>query len=172
MTAASLVAATPWWVHVPAVLVLVAGAVIRMSRFFTSDTLGQWLVVDPATKWAYGYEFRKRAQLREHLEELLTEEVEDEESRNWHNNVEHFQDRITTEEPLTWQAQLVSGLSCPFCVGFHLAWIIPALTLAVFATPALAGSWISTAWLIVLLALTLNYVLAHLSSRLDFHSEE
>ena len=147
-----------------------AGAIIRMSRFFTTDTLGQWLFVDPAIRWAMRHETRKRDQLGEYLEKLITEDERD--GENWQSEVEHVQDLIHEEEALSWQARLVSGLRCPFCVGFHLAWIIPTLTLAVFAVPALAGSWVSTVWLIVLLALTMNYILAHVSARLDSHSEE
>lgn len=57
-------------------------------------------------------------------------------------------------EPTTWRQKLVKGLDCPFCVGF---WIGGAVLLA---SRIPLARW-------VLSVFALNYVVGHLSSRID-----
>ena len=60
--------------------------------------------------------------------------------------------------PATWRQKLWMGLNCPFCVGF---WI---------GTATLASFYLwhgDTAWRLVAGAFTLNYVVGHMSARLD-----
>jgi hypothetical protein len=92
-------------------------ATLRVTRFFTADTLGQWLVVDPAQAWA---------------------------GEN------------------AWRKKLVSGLSCPFCVGFWISvGAIGVLCLA--GGPADPADW----WWFGASAFALSYLVGHISSRLD-----
>lgn len=61
-----------------------------------------------------------------------------------------------------WRTRLVSGLDCPFCVSFHVAWILIALT---------AGfRWIGDPWLDgwrgLLFALTVSWLTAHVGVRM------
>lgn len=57
---------------------------------------------------------------------------------------------------------LVDGLSCPFCVGFWLGWAVLAVSVAVVGLPV-----VHLTWEVVLAALTLNYLTAHIGARLD-----
>ena len=64
-----------------------------------------------------------------------------------------------------WRAKLVSGLTCPFCVGFWLTALV-VLSLAVMGGPGAEGT-LALVWRYVALAFTLNYVAGHISARLD-----
>ncbi len=60
--------------------------------------------------------------------------------------------------------KLVSGLDCPFCVGFWLAALTMA-SLLVAGGPGADGS-LSMVWRVVAGVFTLNWVAAHVGSRL------
>ena len=98
-------------------------AAARLSRFVTSDKLGDWLIVQPAQEWA---------------------EVTDPEAY-----------------PENWKQKLVSGLECPFCVGF---WIGAGVLAAESLTKNTA---LEQPYKFITNALALNYVVGHISSRLD-----
>lgn len=69
--------------------------------------------------------------------------------------------------PVRWH-WLVDGLSCPFCVGFWIGFVLLVLTLgASDSHPAF-----HLGWEVLLAALTLNYLAAHLGSRLDPHYDD
>lgn len=63
---------------------------------------------------------------------------------------------------------LVDGLSCPFCVGFWIGAAVLALTLGVSGVTD--GSYLI--WEALLASLALNYLAAHLGSRLDPHYDD
>lgn len=113
------------------------GAAARLTRFVTSDKLGGWILVDPAKRWAWRYE--ERAMLRDNA------------PSDWENGV-----------MATWQAKLVSGLDCPFCVGF---WITLAVIVADKTLPEYGPT--RTAFTTACSALAANYVIGHVSARLD-----
>jgi hypothetical protein len=95
-------------------LALILGASLRLTRLITTDTLGQWWVVEPLASWV----------------------------------------------PQRYQRYL-SGLDCPYCVGFHA-------TFAVISSYAVARRTHSlTAWRVVAGSLAVNYITAHISARLD-----
>jgi hypothetical protein len=58
---------------------------------------------------------------------------------------------------------LAEGLSCPFCVGFWIGALVLVLTVAATFDPAP----VRLVWEAILAALTLNYLAAHVGSRLD-----
>ena len=119
-------------------LALVVGASLRLTRFITSDTLGEWLIVGRLKAWGDYHEAR-HLHARGTPPEHVTED----------------------HEPETWQARAVTALDCPFCIGFWLGAAVLASWLAVRDT-RLAGPWRYAAG-----ALTLNYVVGHTSARLD-----
>lgn len=121
---------------------LVAGATLRLTRFLTTDKLGAWLVADPARDWAWGPESAARARRREAREGLAPVAV--------------------TDDPITWQARLVSGLDCPYCVG---TWVGFAALAAEVATRRHPRARAVARFLA--LGLTLNYVVGHVSAALD-----
>lgn len=63
-----------------------------------------------------------------------------------------------------WRSLAISGLSCPFCVGFWLGCLV-LTSLALVGGPAAEGTP-ATIWRWVAGAFTLNYVVAHVGARL------
>lgn len=116
-------------------LALVVGASLRLTRFITSDTLGEWVLVGRLRRWADEHEARHLA------------------ARGETPSEDH--------EPETWQARAVSGLDCPFCVGFWLG------AAALASWPAVRNTRLQGPWRFVAGALTLNYLAGHISARLD-----
>jgi len=66
-----------------------------------------------------------------------------------------------------WQGKTVLGLDCPFCVGTWIGFGVLAIT-QLTAPTSLPGR----AWRFVMAGLSLNYVTAHLGSRIDVPAEE
>ena len=129
-------------------LALVAIATVRLTRFITTDHLGEWTVTGPLKRWAARREVPER--LREPLEQRLAEEIErgsavDNPPPQW-----------------GWRSKLVKGLDCPFCVGF---WIGALVLLGEVVT----RRWrpLRAVWTFALGALGLNYAVGHVSSRID-----
>lgn len=123
----------------------------RLSRFVTSDHLGGWLVVDPAKDWAVRHEGQG---------------VEVIESGLLSTGLPARVEERPSGEPVPdngWRSKLVSGLECPFCVGF---WIGAGVLAADAALPS--SGPLRTAWTLGTRALALNYVVGHASARLDF----
>lgn len=135
--------------------VLTVLAAARATRFVTTDSLGEWTIVGRAKVWAYRHE--AQAQTIEGIEvsapkvaQMATQSA--------------LLGQVVPTPPASWgwRSKLVSGLDCPFCVGF---WIGAAVLLAELVTrrvPVLRGLWSFAAG-----ALALNYVSGHLSKRLD-----
>jgi hypothetical protein len=68
------------------------------------------------------------------------------------------------EDRLNWKQKLRVGLDCPWCIGY---WIGVA-TVLIFAR--VHGYWPDNPlewWRVIAGSLTLNYVVAHMSARLD-----
>ena len=78
--------------------------------------------------------------------------------------LDRWADRKEPYHP-AWRTKLVSGLSCPICVGFWLTGLV-VLSLAVMGGPAAEGT-LALVWQYVALAFTLNYVAGHISARMD-----
>ena len=125
-------------------------ATARLSRFLTTDKLGDWLIVRPAKAWAVRHE-GEGVEILEHsfladgspgrVEELPTGEP---------------------DEDNGWRSKLVAGLECPFCIGFWLGAGVLAADAALPERGVARGVFdLGTR------ALALNYVTAHINSRLD-----
>jgi hypothetical protein len=124
-------------------LALVALAALRATRFITSDKLGEWWFVGRAKFWAFRHE-APAGSLR----------------------VERYSagDDAMPTPPASWgwRSKLVSGLDCPFCVGF---WVVAAALLAEVATRRTRP--LRALWTFIAGVAAMNYVTGHVSSRLD-----
>jgi hypothetical protein len=119
-----------WFVVLDLVLLVLLTA--RVTRFFTSDSLGEWWVRDPAEKWAL-------------------------------NNATYVGTTSDGEVYDTgWRGKLITGLECPFCIGF---WIGAAAVLLLMAVggPGDAPEW----WRVFSGVFALIYLVGHMSGRLD-----
>jgi hypothetical protein len=119
-------------------LALILLGALRLTRFITSDKLGYWWVVQPARRWAmYG-------------------------TALYHSPAEVIEAEWEGGAPTTPRQRLVSGLDCPFCVGFWLGALALVGTLLIGRVPVLGALW-----RLGLGALGLNYIVGHISARLD-----
>lgn len=134
-------------------IVLIALAAMRATRFFTSDKLGEWWIVGPAKLWAT----RREAVAPPTVPYSAAQIVAAAEAARIQG------DAVPTPRPgWGWRSKLVSGLDCPFCVGFWVGALIllgDVLTRRVRPLRAL--------YTFALGSLALNYAVGHASSRLD-----
>lgn len=123
-------------------LLLLLGATARITRLITTDDLGLWWVRYPAMRWAVraDHAVDERRGISQHRMATMTE------TKEW--------------EP-GWRGKLVTGLSCPFCVGFWVGVVLVA-TLALAGGPGEA----SPLWRYLMAPFTLNYITAHTAVRL------
>lgn len=138
-------------------------AVLRLTRFVTSDWLGEWWLVAPAKRWAADAELDYRTAVHTTTQEfrkIPLSEIAD--PAMFDRIVAEREATLTSDAPLSWQARLVKGLDCPFCVGFWLGAAVLLGSLTVGRAPLLGQ-----VWRFVLTALGLNYVVGHVSARLD-----
>lgn len=132
-------------------VVLTLLATLRMTRFITSDFLGEWTIVGPAKKWAWRNEARVNC-----------------DHDGWYEEQDEMRAAVSTADPVPtpdaswgWRSKLVKGLDCPYCVGF---WIGAAVLLvSVLPLPKPLSALRSY----VLGAFALNYVVGQVSSRVD-----
>lgn len=142
-------------------VLLVALATLRLTRFVTTDWLGEWTVVGPIKRWAVRDTVARAVE-----EDWFRTDFEAARLRALEEHSTEDADRVLAygvqgPHP-SHRARLAKGLDCPFCVGF---WIGALLLLGEVATRrwrALRGPWT-----LLLGALGLNYAVAHVSSRLD-----
>lgn len=117
---------------------VLALAAARATRFFTSDTLGEWTIVGPAKRWAFRHE--APAEFRD-----LVDDPQPSADPRW-----------------GWRSKLTKGLDCPFCIGF---WAGAAILLGEVTLGRIPV--IRQLWRFGVAAFALNYVVGHASSRLD-----
>lgn len=149
----------PWWAYVLLLTVTLVVAVLRMTRFITQDTLFDWTVYTPLFRWASRKEWARRRAFKEVIRDHARDPELTEGAQQY---LQEQADRLEDDEPLSWQARLVSGLECPHCVSFHVSWIMIVLTLVCATVPVLA-----IIWHVLILALAISYIAAHLSAHLD-----
>jgi hypothetical protein len=117
--------------------VLAGLATARLTRLVTTDWLGEWWFRAPAKRWAWDAESPVTPNFS--LSPMPSPPPEN-----------------------GWRSKLVSGLDCPFCVGFWIG-VVVLLSLAIVrAVPPLLPLW-----KFVTGALALNYLTGHLSARID-----
>lgn len=131
-------------------LALVALAALRVTRFFTSDSLGEWWVAGPAKRWAWRREATTDPAVLAQLEEVFERDLRDGKPQE------------TPSAQYGWRSKLVSGLDCPFCVGFWAGVLVLLGDVVTRRVRPLRGLWT-----FALGALALNYATGHVSSRLD-----
>lgn len=133
---------------------LAVGMTLRLTRVMTSDMVGEWWFVAPAKRWAARAE--ARADRWAHSEYRARQAALGKEHTPMPPLAEY------DGEPRTWQAKLVKGLECPFCVGFWLgAAVLTSLAIARSVPPLLP------IWRAVASVFSLNYVVGHIGARLD-----
>jgi len=124
-------------------VILVIGSTMRLTRLVVTDDIGAWWVKWPAYGWA----------------------------KNHHPlpppRTNSFGMAVEEEFVPTWRDKLVLGLDCPFCVGTWIGFAVLAITAL---TPP--NSAVGRLWRFVMAGLGLNYVTAHISSRLDAEPDE
>lgn len=131
-------------------IMLVVGATLRLTRFIVSDTLGEWLIVRPAKRWG------EKADIQ------ALNEAYDLKQAGFSARSDELYEKTQDEEPLTPQSKLVSGLECPFCVGF---WVGLIVLIADRVLPR--RGILRTLWNVLTSALSLNYLTGHISARID-----
>lgn len=136
-------------------LLLLALAALRVTRFSTSDKLGEWWLVGRAKAWAYRRE--AQAQVIEGHEFTAPQVAQ-------LATTSAMRGETVPTPPVSWgwRSKLVSGLDCPFCVGFWAGALILLGDVVTRRVPLLRGLWT-----FALGTLALNYVTGHVSSRLD-----
>lgn len=128
----------------PARILVAALAALRLTRFVTSDFLGEWTIAGPAKRWAHGYESSPA--------EVAAV-----------NQAERDGNPVPTPRPENgWRSKLVKGLDCPFCVGFWLGCLVLLAEVVAPRIPVVHHLWRFAAG-----ALALNYVTGHVSARID-----
>ena len=131
-------------------LIRLSLASARLSRFVTSDSLGDWLIVRPAQKWA----IRHEGEAVDSVDCVINQSGEIMET------VEHSSGEVEPENGL--RSKAVSGLECPFCVGF---WIGAGVLAADAALPE--RGVLRRLYDFGTKALAMNYVVGHVSAKLD-----
>lgn len=119
---------------------LILLATLRLTRFVTSDHLGHWWLVQPARRWAL--ESSRYGHFGDHEADDLWEEA------------------ANLPDPPA-PVKLVKGLDCPFCVGFWLGALI------LLGDTIVGKSPLRPLWALGLATFSLNYVVGHISARID-----
>ena len=122
----------------------------RLSRFLTTDKLGDWLIVRPAKAWAIRHEGE---------ETIVVATAQTASGEEIPTVYEHTGE---PDEDNGWRSKLVAGLECPFCAGF---WAGGALLAGDLLLPEKGVA--RATFTLGVKALALNYVVGHVSSRLD-----
>ena len=135
-------------------LALVVGATARMTRFITTDTLGGWLLYDPAVRWA-------------NFHERSLEHPDGQPTNVWKQNARTAEAREHTlnlepDPDKGWRSKLVTGLTCPFCAGTWIGFAAIGSYRIARRRPATLA-----AWRFVASGLSLNYLVGHVASRID-----
>ena len=131
-------------------LIRLSLATARLSRFVTSDKLGDWIIVLPAKAWAVRHE-GEGIEVIEYVTTLDGGQTPSKYERTGEPHEDHG-----------WRSKLVAGLECPFCVGF---WIGAGVLAADAALPDRGVA--RRLYDFGTTALALNYVVGHVSAKLD-----
>lgn len=146
------------WLKIVDVLLL-AGATLRVVRMVTSDDIpGQWYIADPLDRWMHG---APRAQWREYDRLHWKWQALIADGHSLPPESEPLPPPPVARKRLKWHRYL-EGLGCPFCVGFWITLLMTGVFWLV-GGPGDAAEW----WRWLAGALTLNYIAAHISARLD-----
>lgn len=137
------------------VIVLVILSATRLTRFIVDDTLGYWLIRGPLERWSTyldahaAKECYKKISEAEDSDNSLPPRVE--------IRLRRLLEKWASDEPITVRAKAISGLACPWCVGF---WI--SLTLVILSFWLLMLHYWALPLIIVMSALSCSYVVGML----------
>ena len=153
-------------------LALVALSTLRITRFVTSDFLGEWLLVGPAKRWAVRDVKAPEDSSDEHkaLIEKTKRLALEEESTTARDELLHYGAKGPYASK---RARLVKGLDCPYCVGFWIGLLVIVAELLTGGTPSSKDNRraplraLRPLWLLAASAASLNYVTGQVSSRMD-----
>lgn len=120
-------------------------AAARLTRFVTTDWLGEWWIGQPAKHWAL-----------KHDGEAYAHDGQTQEIKSLNGDVV-----LLHVYKAPWRTKLVSGLDCAYCVGFWMT----ALTLVLTALPL--PRYLSKTRDLTLEVLAGSYIVGHVSSHLD-----
>lgn len=140
-------------------LLLILLTTLRLTRFITTDSLGGWLIADPAHRWADDHEASLRLARERTIWKMRKEHPEMPPAAA--ERLTRLESTLEDDEPISWQARLVSGLECPYCVGFWIG--VGVIGSYIFARRT--GSM--KAWRIANSAFALNYIVGATSARID-----
>lgn len=115
-------------------------AALRLTRLITTDKLPEMLVL---SRWRTAANRAEAVEVNRRL-------------RKDPKSVERYDPAM----PVTVSARFMAGLDCPFCIGF---WIGLALIVLVAVTPKTLRPVLN----VVLGALGLNYLVGHVSKKID-----
>jgi hypothetical protein len=151
-------------------LLLAVLTTLRLTRLVTTDWVGYWWFRAPAQRWAGRHEvaeIRRRVAAEE--DRVNGDHTVLPENHAYMNRAgeriglfEFVTQDYDEKEPWSWQAKLVKGLECPFCIGFWIG-VAVLLSLAIArAVPPLLPVWRFFAG-----TFALNAVVGHVSARID-----
>ena len=143
--------------HMGMRIIPLALAAARLTRLVTTDDLGEWLIHEPAFDWAHRHEASRRQALGAVVARLRGQTGGM--SKDAERLYEKYKADLQEDDPITWQAKLVSGLECPYCVGF---WLGAGLLAADRILPN-AGA-VRSVFDLGVDALALNYVTARMET--------
>ncbi|QBI98101.1 hypothetical protein SEA_FIREMAN_17 [Microbacterium phage Fireman] len=126
-------------------------ATARATRFVTSDWLGEWWIAGPANRWAAKSEADARR--AEYDAKRAATNGPYPPYSAWASEQD--------DQPRTWRGKLVKGLDCPFCVGFWIGGLI------LLGEATIGRSPLRPLWRFGIGMLGLNYLVGHISSRID-----
>lgn len=144
----------PTGVYWAVAVTLVVLATLRLTRLVVVDSLGAWLWGN----WAEMVAETRELEFREEAQAFLDTKPAPQEGKAKAAALAAIEDPA----PRTFVGRLLSGLQCPYCVGFWVGLAVIVLTLWLQAVPIAASLWF-----IVLAALGLNYIVGHVVERLD-----
>lgn len=140
----------------PSDIALAALAAARLTRFISSDKLGDWWIVEPAKRWATEREGGIMLGYGVNGTDILaTSEKVAQEHRETLERAEPYPQR-------GWRSKLVSGLECPFCLGFWIGTFTLGTAAICNRSPRSRSAFRFVAG-----SLGMNYVLGHLQARID-----
>lgn len=142
---------------------IAALAAARATRFVTSDFLGEWLFVARLKTWSSK---KETAEIVRRTTALGNVPRVKSASGIVHVTTPANPDDLippySPNNPFTWQAKLTKGLDCPFCVGFWIGALVLLGNVTLGRLPI-----VGPVWRFGLAAFALNYVVGHVSSRID-----
>ena len=108
------------------VIVLVILSATRLTRFIVDDTLGHWLIRGPLERWGTYLDAHAAKECYKKISEA--EDIGAPLSPRVEIRLRRRLEKWAADEPITIRAKAISGLACPWCVGFWISLILVILS--------------------------------------------